>query len=240
MHIAELWRYPVKSLQGERLESVEVGPQGLHGDRRYAIFDRATGFGLTARRVPEMLFASARLRDDGTVTITLPDGSVATDDEALSAWLGRQVQLRSSGEGGDRRYENPADTETESEDSWQLFGGTDGAFHDSAGVTLLSTATMRGEDRRRFRANLVLDGVTADGGSEDGLLGSEVRIGATVLHVAKPMTRCVMVTRPQPGGIDRDREVLRWIHRDRGGLLAVGCDVSRRGTVRTGDALEPG
>jgi len=65
MRVAELWRYPVKSLQGERIDSVAINRNGLEGDRQFAIYDLATGFGLTGRRVPELLFASARLRDDG-------------------------------------------------------------------------------------------------------------------------------------------------------------------------------
>ena len=96
MRVLELWRYPVKSLQGERLEPAAVTTAGLEGDRRFALFDVDTGFGLTGRRVPELLFASARLGDDGGVDITLPDGSVTRDDDALSAWLGRRVTLRSA------------------------------------------------------------------------------------------------------------------------------------------------
>ena len=46
-----------------------------------------------------------------------------------------------------------------------------------------------------------------------------------------------MVTRAQPGGIGIDRDVLRWIHRERGGLLAVGGTVVRAGAVRTGDEV---
>src|SRR5712691_6737092 len=88
MRIAELWRYPVKSLQGEQLESVRVTSDGLEGDRQYAIYDAETGFGLTGRRVPALLFASARLLDGVRLEITLPDGSVACDDDSLSAWLG--------------------------------------------------------------------------------------------------------------------------------------------------------
>ena len=95
VRVTELWRYPVKSLQGERLDVVSVGSDGLEGDRRFSIYDLATGFGLTARRVPELLFASARLLDDDGLQITLPDGSLARDDEALSNWLGRRVELRS-------------------------------------------------------------------------------------------------------------------------------------------------
>src|SRR5919201_6484198 len=107
MRVLELWRYPVKSLQGERLDSVTVTSDGLEGDRRFAIYDVETGFGLTARRVPELLFASARLRDDGGVEITLPDGSPARDDDALSEWLGRRVTPCSHDARGPRRYENP-------------------------------------------------------------------------------------------------------------------------------------
>src|SRR5437763_11959924 len=108
MRVSELWRYPVKSLQGEQVDSVAVTADGLEGDRRFAIYDVETGFGLTARRVPELLFASARWRDDGLVEITLPDGSRPREDDALSAWLGRPVDLRSVVAEVDRRYEKRA------------------------------------------------------------------------------------------------------------------------------------
>ena len=93
MRVAELWRYPVKSLQGERLAGVDVGPEGLSGDRQWALFDVDSGLGLTARRVPDLLFASGRLRADGGVDVVLPDGTVTADDAVLSRWLGRPVEL---------------------------------------------------------------------------------------------------------------------------------------------------
>lgn len=233
MRVVEVWRYPVKSLQGERVESVSVTPQGLAGDRQYAIFDATTGYGLTARRSPELLFASARLKDDG-VKITLPDGSVAADDGALSAWLGRPVALRSTEEQVTRRYENPDDFENESASSWEVFDGSRGAFHDAgeATVSLLSTTTMGAWEPRRFRANLLLDGA-----GEDALVGSQVTVGDAVLDVGMRIVRCVMTTRPQPGGIERDLDVLRSIHRERGGCLAVGAVVARPGRVGVGSEL---
>jgi len=88
LRVLELWRYPVKSLLGEPLDSVRVTPDGFDGDRRFAIYDVETGFGLPARRVPELLFASARLREDGSAEITLPDGSIPQSDDELSEWLG--------------------------------------------------------------------------------------------------------------------------------------------------------
>lgn len=236
MRVVELWRFPVKSLQGEQVDTAELGSQGIRGDRGYALFDVATGFGLTARRDPGLLFASARLRADGSVEITLPDGTHAGDDDALSAWIGRPVQLRSTGEVGERRYENPDDIEHESAESWNPFVGASGAFHDTEGatVTLLSRGSMRSEPQRRFRANIVLDG---DG--EDAFVGTSVRVGEALVDITQQIARCVMVTRPQPGGIDLDREVLRRIHRDRAGLLAVGGTVTRPGSTRPGDEITP-
>jgi uncharacterized protein YcbX len=234
MRVAELWRYPVKSLQGERLESADVSPDGLAGDRRFAIYDVETRFGLTARRVPELLFASARLLDDGGVEITLPDGSVAAGDDALSAWLGRPVTLRSAGADVARRYENPVDFEREATSEWEPFQGAGGAFHDSsrARVSLVSTGTIGAWDRRRFRSNVLLAGE-----GEDALVGSEVTLGGAVLDVKMRLERCVMTTRPQPDGIDRDLDVLRTIARERDACLAVGALVKRAGTVRVGDEL---
>lgn len=236
MQVLELWRYPVKSLGGERVDEITVTTDGLTGDRRFAIFDVDTGYGLTARRVPEMLFAAARLRDDGTAAITLPDGSDARTDDDLSRWLGRRVALRSVDEVALRRYENPIDFEHETTSDWLPFtgAGKGGPFHDSSRtrVSLVSTGSIGTWDRRRFRANVLLDG---DG--EDGLVGSDVEIGDTVLSVGKRLARCVVTTRPQPGGVERDLDVLKTINRERDSCIAIGALVTRPGTVRVGDGV---
>ena len=231
MRVLELWRYPVKSLQGELLDVATVGAQGIEGDRRYAIFDAETGFGLTARRVPELLFGSARYVDGG-VRIVLPDGTVAEDDAALSDWLGRAVILRSTDETVPRRYESPDDFEND--EDWDPFEGATGSFHDSEQtvLSLVSEGTLRGWDRRRFRPNILL---SASG--EDELVGSRRALGGAVLDIVKQVGRCVMVTRPQPGGIDKELDVLRTIHRERGGKLAIGAGVAAGGSVSVGDEL---
>jgi uncharacterized protein YcbX len=237
LRVLELWRYPVKSLQGELLHKAEIGPEGIAGDRQWALFEVVSGFGLTARREPDLLFAAGRLRSGGGVEIVLPDGTATTDDGVLSDWLGRRVALRSAAEVTERRrYESPEDDLDERSGWHDWEGAAGGAFHDNADgrLSLVSTGTLGNWDRRRFRSNVVLDGA-----GEGGLVGTRVRLGSAVLDLVEPIPRCVMVTRPQPGGIGRDTSVLKTLHRERGGELAVAALVRTPGSVHTGSLLEP-
>ena len=170
------------------------------------------------------------------MSIILPDGTVADGNEMLSDWLGRRVALRRAEENVSRRYEDVIDFEREQASAWKTFDGAPGPFHDSprARVSLVSTDTIGAWDPRRFRANILLDG-----NREDTLVGSSIALGDALLHIEGRIQRCVMVTRPQPGGIDRDLDVLRTIARDREARLAVGALVSRPGIVRVGDQLRP-
>lgn len=238
MRVLELWRYPVKSLQGERLAAADVGPLGLAGDRQWALFDVGTGFGLTARRVPDLLFASGRLVADDGVEVVLPDGTVTTDDAVLSDWLGRRVELRQATDPADGAegptYEAPVDDEAPDHEDWELWQGAPGPFHDSPRirVSLVSAGTLGTWDRRRFRANVLLDGA-----GEEHWEGREALLGDARVRIGRGVARCVMTTRPQPGGIARDTSVLKTVHRERDGLLAVRAAVLRPGTVRVGDEL---
>jgi uncharacterized protein YcbX len=100
-------------------------------------------------------------------------------------------------------------------------------------VSLVSTETLGSWDRRRFRSNVLLEG-----GGEGQLIGSTVTLGEAHLSVGNHIERCVMVTRPQPQGIERDLSVLRTIARERQNRLAVGALVSEPGIVRVGDSLQ--
>ena len=230
MRVAEIWRYPVKSLQGEQLESAAIGPHGLVGDRQWGLLDIGTGFVLTARREARLLFASARLMDGGPV-VTLEDGTTAGDD-ALSAWLGRPVQLLPAA-GRMGRYEASLDRYRD-DAPWTSWEGPEGSFHDSGQtqVSLVSRDSLGEWDRRRFRFNLVLDG-----GPDADLVGSSLTIGSATLSVVKRISRCVMTTRPQPGGIERDLNVLRTIVADMDGCMGIGALVTTPGAVKVGDEV---
>ena len=237
--VAELWRYPVKSMQGERLSEVLVGPTGLAGDREWAVVDTGTGLALTGRRAPKLLFAQATIVDDD-VRITLPDGSVAVDDAALSAWLERPVSLRRATATTSGRFEiglaEGDDADRDPSVEWYEWEGPLGTFHDSTRtqVSIIGAATVGSWDMRRFRPNVVIDGT-----GEDEWVGATVQVGEAALDVVKQIDRCVMTTRAQPGGIHRDVDVLRTIIRERANNLGIGALVQTPGRVRVGDDISP-
>ena len=116
MRVMELWRYPVKSMLGERLDQAEVGPRGVEGDRRRAVVDAESGVSLSAKRYAELLACRAWTTQD-QVMIGLPDGSEFPADstdaaEELSALISRRVVVRRAGTGHTVRHEFPTDLPT--------------------------------------------------------------------------------------------------------------------------------
>ena len=100
MHLAEIWRYPVKSMMGGRVETADLGPQGIVGDRTWAVRDQVRGGIRGAKILGGLMRLSAAYIDDpdGPVVIELPDGvSVRSDDAdasaAVSAAIGHEITL---------------------------------------------------------------------------------------------------------------------------------------------------
>jgi hypothetical protein len=223
-------------MQGEALTRADVGPAGLVGDRQWALVDRDTGLALTARRQPELLYASAALGGNGDVVVTLPDGTTTTDDAALSDWLGHRVALTRADAVDHGTYEIALDFEHEATAEWIRWDGPTNSFHDSTRtqVSIIGEDTLRGWDVRRFRPNLLVDG-----SAEDGWLGATLAVGTAELEAVKHIDRCVVTTRPQPGGVERDLDVLRTVNRERAGNLGIGTLVARAGRVALGDQVRP-
>ena len=209
MHIRELWRYPVKSMAGERIESAEVTEAGIVGDRMVLV----TGPGgriITSRTHPGLLGLHAALGPDGE---PLVDGKPWDDREvaeAVRAAAGPQARLV--------RYDGP-----ERFDVLPLLIGTDGAFQQLA------------VDHRRLRPNIVVGGV--DGLAERGWPGHRLRLGAVIASVAKLRSRCVMTTY-DPDTQVQDLSVLRRIASEFGGQMALDCAVLGGGRVAVGDPVE--
>jgi len=107
--ISQLWRYPVKSMAGERLESATLSWRGIPGDRGWAVFDCDRNGVTNAKRQPLLRACKARYTSEPVAgaasppaRITLPDGAEVVTDSVNAArrlgdLLGRPVSLRSLG-----------------------------------------------------------------------------------------------------------------------------------------------
>ncbi len=231
--IREIWRFPVKSVGGEVITDARVNETGIEFDRAWGITDLATGLTLTARRAPELLFASARI-EDSTVVMSLPGGQETADDAVLSSWLERDVELRRARSDDHGTFEISL-AQDESTD-WVQWESGDGSFHDSGRrrITIVSESSLREWDRRRFRINLITDG---EPGDEIELFEQRVRAGTCVIDVVKMVDRCVVVTRAQSDGVARDLSVLKQVNGELGGDMGVGGIIVTPGSVAVGDSL---
>jgi uncharacterized protein YcbX len=209
MHVAEIWRYPVKSMAGERLEHAQLGPLGIEGDRVVHI-ENARGRVVTSRTHPMLLGHHATLDASGEPKI---DGLPWTDPQVLPqivAIAGPGAQL-------------VRDESAERFDVLPLLVATDGAI------------TAFGRDGRRLRPNLVIGGV--DGLEERGWPGQCLRIGDVRIGIQDLRMRCVMTTF-DPDTLKHDPDVLTGIVRKFGGKLALNCYVIQGGRIRVGDAVQ--
>ncbi len=208
IRIAELWRYPVKSLRGERLDSVAMTSDGFPGDR---VVHVAGPHGpLTGRTRPGLLTVPVATGPDGA---PLVDGHRWDSDEAARA-------IAVHGGAGARLV---ADSSPQRFDVLNLLVATDGAV------------ARLGHDVRRLRPNMVLSGVPAD--LEADLPGRALRIGEALVGVHSLRQRCI-VTTIDPDTGEQDLTVLRRIRDEFDGEIALNCWVIRPGMVAVGDEVE--
>ena len=207
LHVAGLWRYPVKSLAGEALETAFLAADGMPGDR--VVHVRGPEGVRTSRRQHRMLGLHGTLGPDH---LPLVNGHHWDSREALA-------QVKSAA-GDDAWLE--ADEGLERFDVLPLLVATDGAV------------AVFGRDVRRLRPNLLVGGV--DGMDETHWPGAELHIGEAVIRLDSLRARCPMTT-VDPDTLERDPEVLRDIGRRFGGRLALNAEVLRVGTVHVGDRV---
>ncbi len=250
LRIAQLWRYPVKSLLGERLPILRVVGDGVDGDRMWGIQDRSDGRILTARRDPRLLFASSRVAAHGGLpVITLPDGQELTGpgpatDAALSAWLAKPVTLVAAAESGAACAEYFADA---TDDASQAIEWTmpKGRFVDAFPVLVMTTAGLRGSaaaysggtwDVRRFRPNILIQ-LDGEGWLEDAWAGRRLSVGSAQLVPRQRCIRCTMVNRAQPG-LERDVNIYKTLHRTHQGKAGMWSQVVQPGAISEGDTVQ--
>lgn len=209
MILAELWRYPVKSMGGERLNEAVLGPDGVPGDRAVLV-EADNGRVVTARSRPQLLLHHGSVGPDGQVLV---DGRHWATPE-----VARDVEA-AAGKGARLVREDSLDRF----DVLPLLVATDGA------IASLNV------DRRRFRPNLLLGGVP--GLTERGWEGKVLAIGEARVRLVSLRGRCIMVTFDPDDGT-QDKDVLLRIHRELDGTLALNAEVIHPGLVRVGDPAQ--
>ena len=209
MKLAEIWRYPVKSMAGERLAAAELRRDGIEGDRLVQAWDARERI-VTARTRPGLLGLRAALGEDGQPRV---DGLPWTDPEVtrrVEEAAGPGVRLRC--------FE-----EAERFDVLPLLIVTDGSL------------TAFGRDSRRLRPNLVIADVA--GLAERNWEGRAIRIGAAVVGLADLRGRCVMTTF-DPDTQKQDVGVLRDIAQRFDGRLGLNALVLEPARIAEGDPVE--
>jgi hypothetical protein len=235
--IEELWRYPVKSMLGERVARATVDERGVPGDRRLALIDRESGK-VASAKMPrlwrDLLKCVAVMEDGAGVRIALPGAKPlwSTDadaDERLSAYIGRPVHLADTPPENatlDRSIPDAvlsAGVAAEVEAKVIHIGSDDApeTFVDFAPLHLITTSTLdriaelgpRGAiEMQRYRPNLVIrTAATAHGFVENDWLGREVRIGADLrLKIIASTPRCAVPTL-EHGTLRKDPMALRTV-----------------------------
>jgi len=232
-HVEAIFRYPVKSMAGEKLEAAELGWHGLEGDRRFA-FKRTqdnSGFPwLSATKVPDLLRYAPQYREGAAegelpTHVRTPDGEVLPMfEEALAAEIGR-------------RHGAPV----------QMIQWRQGIF-DDASISVIGLDTVeeisrlagQDPDVRRFRPNIVVRLLRASPFQEEGWLGGVLSFGegdnAPAVTVTQRDARCSMINldpdsaRPAP-------EMLKAVVRTNGNNAGVYGVVTRTGRLSVGQII---
>ena len=207
LHVTSLWRYPIKSLAGERLSETDVTADGIPGDRIVRV--RGPEGVRTSRRQYRLIGLHGTLDAEGRPRIEgHPWDSAAAlalvrqaagPDAFLEAWPGLD------------RF-----------DILPLLVATDGAI------------AAFGRDVRRLRPNIVIGGV--DGLTERDWPGAELHIGEAIIRLDSLRGRCHMTT-IDPDTLEVDPRVLKDIVQRFGGKLALNAEVLRPGRIRVGDPV---
>ena len=215
--VTEVWRYPVKSMAGEKLESCMVTDRGLEGDRRWAMIDRTPnrdGKWFNIKQHAPLMTYRARYVD-GKLQVLDPRGAEIGLDGAFNQIVEesqRPVNLRElPGENFDDSHVliiNLASVQ---------------AFALEAGMPL---------DPRRFRANLYVDGLEPE--EELGWLGHTIRAGEAELEVTSRCERCKVITM-DPDTTEQAPELLRLLVERHDERMGMYCRVARAGRVAVGD-----
>ena len=232
-HVEAIFRYPVKSMRGERLEVAQLGWHGLDGDRRLALrrIDDRSGFPwLTAGKLPDLVRFAPHRREDGAqgdlpTHVRTPEGE---DMPVFGEDLAKEIG---------RRYGAPV----------QMMRLNHGVF-DEASVSVIASDTVReigrlagrSADVRRFRPNVVVRLRRPAAFREDEWVGGALSFGegddAPAIAATMRDARCSMVNL-DPDSATPDPELLKAVVGANQNNAGIYGAVTRIGRVAVGQAI---
>jgi uncharacterized protein len=232
-HVSAIFRYPIKSMSGESLDSAQIGWHGVAGDRRFGfrrLADRGGFPWLSASRLPELLLYQ-------------PFGCQHTTGEPLPTHVrspdGTEYELA-----GDELLEEVA---TRHRGDLELMHFKHGIF-DDADISAIASATVRSiasqagyrEDVRRFRPNLLIDTKCAEPFEEDRWVGKVLEFGSDATGPAISITmrdlRCSMINL-DPDTAQLNAEFMKTVVRMNDNYAGVYGTVIRTGEIRVGQIV---
>jgi len=248
MRIEYLYRYPVKGLTAEALETAEVEAGGcIPWDRAFALAQGDSGFDPAAPKWLQKqnfmcLMKNARIASlfsffeprNGMLAIRAPDGSAAVEN-ALTAAGRERISAFLAGYLGE---------EARGATHFEYVPGYSFCDQPRKVVSLINIASLRDFEakvgarrhRRRFRSNVWFSGTPA--WSERGWIGQQIQMGGAVLRVTKPTTRCP-ATEVNPETAERDADPVAELRNLYGHVeLGVHAEVVEGGRFAVGDAIE--
>ena len=252
--VQSVWRYPVKSMRGEKLDSVFVGFAGVYGDRIYAFRNSSANVGfpfLTAREQPRMLLHRPQFRypEKARSPPNLADAQhLAPGLTPVYANLDDLVVDVETPDGAVLSIDSPELRTNlgQAEGIGELtLLKSDRAMTDCRPVSLISTQTVTALgmevgselDQRRFRANVYIDLDGAAGSTEDTYVGKRLKLGAkATLAVLERDPRCKMITL-DPNDAHANPEILQTVAKAHQGRVGVYAAVLVEGTIRAGDQI---
>lgn len=245
--VREIYRYPVKGLNGERLDSAALQPGGrIAHDRRFAIAHASSQVDpLAPHWLPKSNFLNLA-RDDKLAQIAIAFDPETTELTFLRG--GRQVAHGKAGEAVGRMVINQflaGFLPPGARGNPKLVEAAEGAFSDVADplVSLVSLASVADIERvarqkvdpRRFRANVYFDG--AEPWEERDWIDREIEVGSVRLRVVAPIGRCA-ATNVDPVSAARDMNIPLLLERGFGHTeTGVYATVLEAGEIRPGDAI---
>jgi uncharacterized protein YcbX len=243
--IKQIWRFAVKSMAGEQLETCTIGMRGIPGDRGWAVRDETADKLATGSRFPLLMQCSARYREPPVngvvphVDMRLPDGieigsDVGDVNARLTDLLGKPVSLSVL----------PVDS---SEQSAIQLDSARGTYFDVAPIHVLTSASLAEMKRlqpaadwdvRRFRPNFFVETDAGIAGLVDAEWGGRtLRIGEVELLCEIPCERCAMTIHAQRE-LPKDETIFRTIVKEANTNLGTYASVIRAGEIRLGDPVE--